>query len=238
MEQSSVGIKWQLQGYAEEASLSLLQAQQSALSQLYQSCCVTQGACANWPRAGSETNFNFCGVTNQRCDAQGCLVGLNFTGMNLTCALPSAQLSTFTALESLSLSGVALTNQLPEFASTAAVQSLTANASQVTGSVPVGASGAQSLVQLTLGGNNLRGSLSQGLAQATNLKQLNLSNNLLLGSVPSGFVTNGNLNILDLGRNSFRSLDVVWTGRVSGQAATSGLEYVDLSFNNLQVLTY
>lgn len=77
--------------------------------------------------------------------------------------------------------GVTLTNQLPQLASTAAVQFLTANASSVTGSVPVGASGAQSLVQLALGGNNLRGSISQGLGQATNLKQLNLSNNLLAG---------------------------------------------------------
>lgn len=34
----------------------------------------------------------------------GNLVGLNFTSMNLTCTLPSTQLSTFTALESLILS--------------------------------------------------------------------------------------------------------------------------------------
>lgn len=34
----------------------------------------------------------------------GNLVALNFTAMNLTCTLPSAQLSQFTALQSLSLS--------------------------------------------------------------------------------------------------------------------------------------
>lgn len=34
----------------------------------------------------------------------GNLVGLNLTAMNLTCSLPTAQLSQFTALQSLSLS--------------------------------------------------------------------------------------------------------------------------------------
>lgn len=43
-------------------------------------CCATQGACANWPQSGGETNFNFCGVSNQRCDAQGLPPGFWLNG--------------------------------------------------------------------------------------------------------------------------------------------------------------
>lgn len=61
---------------------------------------------------------------------------------------------------------------------------------------------------------------------------------MLAGTVPDGFVTTGNLNILDLSHNSLGPYGVVWTGRVSSQAAASSLQYVDLSFNTLQVCSF
>lgn len=154
---------------------------------------------SNWNGAPG-TECTWAGVT---CDfPKRAVVGLRLNGNNLSGTMPGVALADLTNLQSINMSGNALTGAIPvELGTLTNLTTLNLRFNQLSGSIPSSLGNLESLNGLFLRSNQLSGPIPPELGSLPNLMNLDLYLNQLTGTIPPQLGSLAKLRNLSLNQN-------------------------------------
>ncbi|GKV22634.1 hypothetical protein SLEP1_g32488 [Rubroshorea leprosula] len=182
------------------------------------------------------------------------LVGLNWfaVGNNQLIGKIPREIGLLKQLQLIDLSKNKFSGEIPDsFRNLTLLYELDLDYNKLNGSIPSSLGNCQNLISLTINDNDLSDSIPKELFSISSLSRLDVSENKLSGKIPSSLSGCTSLEILKLEKNEFqgnippslssmrgiRAIDLSCnnlTGNIPQYMEKLALEYLNLSFNNLE----
>jgi len=150
--------------------------------------------------------YNFsasvCSWPGVSCDAEReHVIGLVFSGMDLSGSIPDTTIGKLTKLRSLDLSHNKITDLPPDFWSFSMLKNLNLSDNQISGSLTNNIGNFGLLEVLDLSSNNFSGEIPEAVSSLVSLKVIKLDHNRFEQRIPSGILKCRSLVSIDLSSN-------------------------------------